>query len=107
MPRNGDAPFETEFAIDEEGHPGKLQSSVFARDENTHHLRISFRSTAIGTFHVHNEFGEPKPSPHDIEIAKAKHKIMYVGSRDGLYWVDPDGNVRHVFDSDNTSEHES
>jgi len=96
---NGSAPFETGFAIDENGRPGKLQSSIFAPDENAHHLRLVFSPTCMATFHVHNKFGEPEPSPHDVEIAKTKHMTMYVGSRDGLYAVDPDGNVRHVFTS--------
>ncbi len=97
--QNGDAAFETGFAVEQEGRPGKLKSSIFAPDENVRRLRLVISSTSIATFHIHNKFGDPKPSPRDIEIAKTAHIIVYVTSRDGLYSVDPDGNVRHVFSS--------
>jgi len=93
---NGTAHFETGFAIGKDGRPGKLQSSIFAPYEAAHHLQISFSTTDIGTFHVHNKYGDPKPSPHDIQIAKTTHKMVYVSSREGLYCVDPNGNVRHL-----------
>jgi hypothetical protein len=94
---NGTARYETGFSIDENGRPGELQSSEFAFQGGLSHLRLVSKSNALGTFHIHNNYGDPKPSELDINIAKTTHKMVYVGSRDGLYSVDPDGNVRQVF----------
>ena len=94
---NGTARYETGFSIDEKGRPGELQSSEFATYDALRHVRLVSRSNALGTFHVHNNYGDPRPSELDTNIAKTTHKMVYVGSRDGLYSVDPDGNVRHLF----------
>jgi len=53
--------------------------------------------TASLFFSDANNYGDPRPSELDVTIAKTTDKMVYVGSRDGLYSVDPDGNVRHVF----------
>jgi len=95
--QKGNAPFESGFAIDQHGQPGELQSSMSAAGERAHHLSIVFSSDSLGTFHVHNNFANAIPSPADISIAKTTHKIVYVSSREGLYSITPDGNVRHVF----------
>ena len=94
---NGTSRYETGFSIDENGRPGELQSSEFASHDALSHVRLISRSNALGTFHIHNNYGNPRPSELDINIAKTTHKMVYVGSRDGLYSVDPDGNVRHLF----------
>jgi len=94
---NGTAQYETGFSIDENGRPGVLQSSEFAPREGLSHVTLISKSNALGTFHIHNNYGDPRPSELDINIAKMTHKMVYVGSRDGLYSVGPDGNVRHVF----------
>jgi len=94
---NGTARYETGFSIDENGRPGGLQSSEFATHDGLSHVRLVSRSKALGTFHIHNNYGDSKPSELDINIAKTTHKMVYVGSRDGLYSVDPDGTVRHLF----------
>jgi len=98
---NGTARYETGFSIDENGRPGRLQSSEFAPKEGLSHVRLISKSNALGTFHIHNNYGDPRPSELDINIAKVTHKMVYVGSRDGLYSVDPDGNVRHLFSAVN------
>ena len=93
---NGDAPYEAGFSIDRDGRPGKIQLSIAASNAKNH-LSIVSKPTALGSLHVHTQYGEPTPSPHDVESAKALHEWVYVESRMGLYSVDPDGNVRHVF----------
>jgi hypothetical protein len=95
--QNGDAPFEAGFSINNDGSPGKLQLSLFAASHAATHLSIASDSSALGTLHVHNRFGEPTPSPGDIESAKLLRKTVFVESRAGLYSIDPDGNVLHVF----------
>ena len=95
--RNGDAPFETGFSIDKDGQPGKVQLSILATADAATHLRIASSSSALGTLHVHNKFGEPTPSPGDIQSARMLGKLLYVESRTGLYSVNPDGTVRHLF----------
>jgi proteasome lid subunit RPN8/RPN11 len=98
---NGTARYETGFSIDQNGRPGELQSSEFASYDRLSHVAIISKSNALGTFHIHNNYGDPRPSKLDINIAKTTRKIVYVGSRDGLYSVDPNGNVRHLFSSPN------
>jgi hypothetical protein len=95
---NGAAPYEAGFSIDKDGRPGKIQMSMFATVIAKTHLTIASSPTALGTLHVHTKYGEPVPSDGDIRSAKTLHKIVYVESRKGLYAIDPDGNVRHVFD---------
>ena len=95
---NGAAPFEAGFSIDKEGRPGRIQLSLFATTNSKIHLRIISTPTALGTLHVHTKYGEPTPSPDDINSAKALHKMVYVESRLGLYRIDADGNVRHIID---------
>jgi hypothetical protein len=96
--RNGDAPYEAGFSIYKDGRPGKIQMSMFATVHAKTHLSIASTPTALGTLHVHTKYGEPTPSDGDIKSTKTLHKMMYVESRNGLYAIDPDGNVRHVFD---------
>ncbi len=96
--RNGTSPYEVGFSIDQDGRPGKIQLSMFATVNAKTHLRIASSPAALGTLHVHTRYGEPTPSQGDINSAIALHKVVYVESRTGLYRIDPDGNVRHVFD---------
>lgn len=84
-----------------EWSPGELQSREFASYDRLSHVAIISKSNAVGTFHVHNNYGDPRPSKLDINIAKTTRKMVYVGSRDGLYCVDPDGNVRRPFSTVN------
>jgi hypothetical protein len=93
---DGTARYETGFYINERGLPGPQQSSKFA-DNGINHIKLAFRSDALATFHIHNNYGNPTPSALDINIAKRTHTMVYVGSRDGLYSVDPNGIVRHLF----------
>jgi len=97
---NGTARYETGFSIDENGRPGELQISRFQSVDSLNHInhvRLISRSNDLGTFHIHNNYTYSKPSELDINIAKTTQKTVYVGSREGLYSVDPEGNVRHVF----------
>ena len=95
--RNGDAPFEAGFSIDQDGHPGKVQLSLFATASAATHLSIASNQSALGTLHVHDKFGESTPSAGDIKSAQMLRKTIFVESRTGLYSIDPDGNVRHLF----------
>lgn len=102
--RNGTARYETGFSIDQNRRPGKLQSSEFAPKDAFNHLRIVSKSSAVGTFHIHTRYGDPRPSEMDINTAKTIRKMVYVASHEGLYSVDPDGNVCHVFNAANWFE---
>ena len=95
---NGAAPYEAGFSIDKGGRPGKIQFSIFATVNAKTHLSIHSSPTALGTLHVHTKYGEPAPSPGDIQSARTLHQVVYVESRSGLYRIDADGNVCHVFD---------
>ena len=95
--QNGDAPYETGFAIDKDGTPGKVQLSILAPVNAATHLDIASSPFAIGSLHVHNKFGKPTPSPEDIKAAESRGELVYVESRMGLYVVNPDGSVDHLF----------
>jgi hypothetical protein len=95
--QNGDAPFEAGFSISNDGRPGKVQLSLFLTSNAATHLVIASDSSALGTLHVHNRFGESTPSLEDIESAKFLRKTVFVESRTGLYSVNPAGQVSHVF----------
>jgi hypothetical protein len=95
--QNGDAPFEAGFSIDKNGHPGKVQLSQFATTNPATHLKIASNTAALGTLHVHDKGGEPTPSAGDSKAARMLRETIFVESRTGLYSVDPDGNVFHLF----------
>lgn len=95
--QNGDAPFEAGFSINNNGRPSKVQLSLFSTSNAATHLVIASDSSALGTLHVHNRFGESTPSAEDIESAKFLRKTVFVESRTGLYSVNPNGQVFHVF----------
>lgn len=97
---NGDAPFEAGFSIDKDGRPGKVQLSLFATVDAATHLDIASSPSALGTLHVHNRFGKPTPSPEDIHSAEMWGQTIYVESRTGLYAVNPDGRVCHLFNDE-------
>lgn len=99
--RNGAAPYEAGFSIEMDGRPGKIQLSIFATVNAKTHLSIHSTPAALGSLHVHTKYGEAAPSPGDIQSAKTLHKVVYVESRSGLYRIDADGNVCHVFDDQN------
>jgi hypothetical protein len=94
---NGDAPFEAGFSIENDGHPGKVQLSIFTTVEAATRLTIVSGPSAMGTLHVHNKFGESTPSQEDIKSAKLRGKMVYGESRMGLYSINPDGTVHHLF----------
>ena len=94
---NGDAPFEAGFSINDDGHPGKLQLSLFEAVDAATHLTLVSSTSALGTLHVHNKFGESTPSAADVRSAKSLRKTVFVESRTGLYSINPDGTVFHVF----------
>ena len=95
--QNGDAPYEAGFSIDKDGNPGKVKISILATVGAATHLKIDSNSSAIGTLHVHNRFGEPTPSSGDIKAAKLHGEMVFVESRMGLFVVSPDGTVHHLF----------
>jgi hypothetical protein len=81
---DGDARFEAGFAIDKDGHPGKVQLSRFATENADTDLKIASNQAALGTLHVHNKFGEATPSTGDIKSAQTLRKTVFVESRAGL-----------------------
>jgi hypothetical protein len=95
--QNGDAPFEAGFSINNDGRPGKVQLSLFSTSNAATHLVIASNASALGTLHVHNRFGESTPSTEDIDSAKSLRKTVFVESRTGLYSINPNGQVSHVF----------
>lgn len=78
---NGAAPYEAGFSIEKDKRPGSIQLSILATVNAKTHLSIHSSPTALGTLHVHTKYGEPAPSPGDIQSAKALHKMVYAESR--------------------------
>jgi hypothetical protein len=60
-------------------------------------MTLGVRDSDIGTFHTHDSFHQADPSTVDKESAKKFHKTVYIASRDGLYAVDPGGQVTQIF----------
>lgn len=52
---------------------------------------------SLGALHTHPSNFSSRPSPADIAAAKGTRKTMWVTSKDGLYAVDPGGNVSQVY----------
>jgi hypothetical protein len=94
---NGDADFEAVFSIDEQGHADKVQLSIFETVGRATHLNITANPASLGTLHVHNRYGNSIQSPEDVESAKKWRKIVFVESRTGLYAVNPDGRICHLY----------
>lgn len=94
---NGDADFEAGFSIDQQGHAGKVQLSIFETVGRATHLNINAGPESLGTLHVHNRFGNSIPSPEDVESARKWKMIVFVESRTGLYAVNPDGKICQLY----------
>ena len=95
---NGTHESESDFLVNDDGTMSKIHEEPDNAKLNGH---ISVKAPA-GTFavvHTHNLHLSPKPSTGDIESAKKWGHPIYVASRDGLYVIDPAGNVTHVYNS--------
>lgn len=89
---------ESGFNVDKTGTMGPLQTQVTPRGSLPTD-KITVTPNTLGVLHTHPNAATPVPSPGDIAAAKASHKTIWLTSRNGLYAVDPKGNVTHVFKS--------
>lgn len=58
---------------------------------------IQVGKDSLGALHTHPSNRDSRPSPADIAAAQNTRKTMWVASKDGLFAVDPKGNVSQVY----------
>lgn len=61
------------------------------------HVREAMAPSALGAAHTHNNSLQSDPSKNDIQQAKNSKKNLWVITRAGLFAIDPEGKVTHVF----------
>jgi hypothetical protein len=93
-------PTEAGFTVDDQGNVSPVtQHTGGINPESAGGLPQDWESNTETALHTHPPMGiaDPKPSQDDINIAKREGKPVMVQSRDGLYEIDGQGNVRLVF----------
>jgi len=78
---------------------GSVSPVVFSPDQESSKGTISqeVSSGDLGIFHTHDRYHQSDPSEADKNAAKKAHTTVWVASKDGLYSVDPSGQVTKVF----------
>jgi hypothetical protein len=90
---------EAGFTVDRSGNISHVDWNRYGDPANpgsTGSLHQVLHPDTLLALHVHPDDADPEPSKQDVEIAKRSGKQIYVQSRDGLFAVDAQGNVRQV-----------
>lgn len=83
--------------VSKTGAPGKMEEMKDLPDKG--HLVQEIKSSDIGAMHTHDKWHQPDPSTGDVAAAKKAHKTIWVVSREGLYAVDPGGQITRLYNS--------
>lgn len=91
---------EAGFAVNQAGAPGPV---AFSTDGNEAHgsMQQTIFPSDLGALHTHDAFHQADPSGMDRQAAQKAHTTLWIASHDGLYGVDPAGQVTHLFSSPN------
>lgn len=91
---HGLRPREAGFAVSGQGFTGTV-----AKADNTDHgeVAVPMQADTIAIVHTHPNSVQDKPSLNDIAQAKRNKVMVYVISRTGLWEVETDGTVVHVY----------
>jgi hypothetical protein len=92
---------EAGFEVRGDGTMGPLEYRQDDPKDGKGGLTQKIASTDLGALHTHDKFHEAEPSSGDREAAKNAHATIWVASRNGLYSVDPAGQVTQVFKKSN------
>lgn len=87
---------ESGFWIANNGQGGPISTWLDTKDGHPS-ARMDLPTEAMGLYHTHPNYANASPSSTDINSVRQAHTSMYVGSRDGLYGIDPGGQVTHIF----------
>jgi hypothetical protein len=87
---------ETAFSVNRQGNPGPI-SIHDSKPGETPTDTFETNSNDPFTLHTHPSGTLQTASTVDKNLAKTLHKTFYVSSNDGLYSVDPGGQVTQVF----------
>jgi hypothetical protein len=90
---------ESGFTVDQRGQVSKVSSQD---NQNRPAGTAGSMKQQVGpdtllALHTHPDAGDSRPSPQDIQAAKQTGKQIYVESRDGLFGIDAQGNVTHIY----------
>lgn len=95
---------ESGFAIDKYGNASPLRTQVTPKMPGQTTIdrdKITYKTSDTGVVHTHPYNSVPGPSQNDIAAAKKIGKTIWVTSQGGLYSVEKDGTITHVFKSEN------
>lgn len=96
---------EAGFTVDQKGNISHVDFDQRSSDANAAslgslHQKITPGETLLA-LHVHPNDGTARPDAADIAAAKKTKTPIYVQSRDGLFAVDAQGNIRQIFSDSN------
>jgi hypothetical protein len=104
---NSQPGYEAGFTVDRDGHINPVTAGV-EMDPNNRAQQGGMKQVVTPdtaeTLHIHNRGMGPKPSQADIDVAKKIGRPVYVASISGLFQVDAQGNVKHVFSNPDWDE---
>jgi hypothetical protein len=89
---------EAGFVIPRVGNMGKMTYQP-NQEDNKAGMRQDIPLDALGALHTHDKYHVATPSPADQAAARASKKTIYVEGRNGLYSVDPMGQIMQAFQS--------
>ena len=89
---------EAGFNVDKYGRAGTIREHS-ARNGEVPSVEMGVSPQAMALVHTHPSVGgfSPRPSKNDIEVAKQTKKTVYVVGSQGLFAVDPGGDVTNVY----------
>jgi hypothetical protein len=95
---SGLVPREAGFNVDKYGRAG-TNTEHSARNGEVPSVEMGVSPQAMALVHAHPLVGgfSPRPAKNDIEVAKQTEKTLCVVGSQGLFAVDPSGNVTNVY----------
>jgi hypothetical protein len=89
---------EAGFSVNRQGSTSPVEFSSDS-DSSKGSMRQAVTSNTLAIVHTHDSYHQGDPSQGDVAAARKANTTVYVASRDGLFAVDPGGQITHVFKS--------
>jgi hypothetical protein len=97
--QNSGVGLEAGFTVGNDGKPSAITTQRDVSDESRGHMRQYVGPKDLGALHTHDSRHSDTPSTDDQKAARETKKRVFVTSRSGLYEIDAQGGVTHVYKS--------
>jgi hypothetical protein len=97
--QNSGVGLEAGFTVGNNGQPSAITTQRDVSDESRGHMRQYVGPKDFGALHTHDVRHSDTPSTDDQKAARETKKRVFVSSKSGLYEIDAQGGVTHVYKS--------